>query len=69
MSDSGELSRRTLLMKLGILVNSIVAVILAIPLVRYMLSPVSRGRGGAYQSWLPLGELEQFPAGETRLAT
>ena len=69
MSGSSDMGRRALLMKLGALINGIVAAILAVPLVRYMLSPVSRGRGGAYQTWLPLGSLEQFPAGETRLAT
>ena len=34
------LSRRALLMKLGIFFNSIVAVILAVPVVRYLLSPI-----------------------------
>jgi menaquinol-cytochrome c reductase iron-sulfur subunit len=69
MSESNDLSRRTLLMRLGIVLNGIVATIMAVPLVRYILSPVSRGMKGAYQSWLPLGKLEEFPAGETRLAT
>jgi Rieske Fe-S protein len=69
MSESHELTRRTLLMKIGVLLNGIVATVLAVPLVRYILSPVVRGKGGAYQSWLPLGKLEDFPVGETRLAT
>jgi len=69
MNAPDDLSRRTLLMKLGILLNAIVSAVLAVPLVRYMLSPVSHGRKGGYQSWLPLGKLEDFPAGETRLAT
>ena len=63
------LSRRELLMKLGILFNSIVAVILAVPVVRYLLSPITRGRKEGYESWVPLGNLDQFPSGETRLAT
>jgi Rieske Fe-S protein len=51
------------------LCNGIVGVILAVPIVRYLLSPVARGRKQGYESWIPLGGLEQFPSGETRLAT
>ena len=58
-----------LLMKIGILLNGIVAVILAVPIVRYLLSPVARGHKGGYESWVSLGNLEQFPSGQTRLAT
>ena len=64
-----SLSRRALLMNLGILFNSLVAVILAVPVVRYLLSPIARGRKDGYDSWVPLGNLDQFPSGETRLAT
>jgi nitrite reductase/ring-hydroxylating ferredoxin subunit len=64
-----SLSRRALLMNLGIFFNSLVAVVLAFPVVRYLLSPVSRGRKDGYESWVPLGNLDQFPSGETRLAT
>jgi Rieske Fe-S protein len=56
-------------MNLGIFFNSLVAVVLAFPVVRYLLSPVSRGRKDGYESWVPLGNLDQFPSGETRLAT
>ena len=56
-------------MKIGILFNGIVAAILAVPIVRYLLSPVAHERKGGYESWVPLGNLEQFPSGETRLAT
>ncbi len=68
MTLPGKVTRRDILMKLGILLNGIVAAILAVPVVRYILSPVSHGMKGAYESWLPLGKLEQFPAGQTRLA-
>jgi menaquinol-cytochrome c reductase iron-sulfur subunit len=61
-------TRRELLMKMGILLNSVIAVILAVPVVRYLLSPVARGRKEGYESWVPLGDLAQFPAGQTRLA-
>jgi menaquinol-cytochrome c reductase iron-sulfur subunit len=63
------LSRRRVLMKLGILFNSAVGVILAVPIVRYVLSPVLRERKPGYESWLSLGMLDQFPEGQTRLAT
>jgi len=62
------LSRRAMLMKLGILFNAAVGTILAVPIVRYILSPVIRERRPGYQSWLKLGALEQFPAGQTRMA-
>ena len=69
MSLMGRVSRRDLFMKIGMLCNGIVGVILAVPIVRYILSPVARGRKQGYESWIPLGGLEQFPSGETRLAT
>jgi Rieske Fe-S protein len=64
-----DLSRRRFLMKMGILFNGIVAAVLAVPIIRYILSPVAQARKQGFESWLPLGELKQFPAGETRLAT
>jgi menaquinol-cytochrome c reductase iron-sulfur subunit len=69
MTLPDNLSRRALLMKLGILFNGIVAVILAVPIVRYLLSPVTRLRKAGVEAWLGLGSLELYPAGETRLAT
>jgi menaquinol-cytochrome c reductase iron-sulfur subunit len=69
MTLPASLSRRELLTKLGIFFNGLVAVILAVPIVRYLLSPVARARREGYESWVPLGNLEQFPSGETRLAT
>jgi len=68
MIDNG-ISRRAMLVKLGLLLNGIVATILAVPIVRYLLSPATRERKPGYESWLSLGGLEQFPAGQTRLAT
>jgi quinol---cytochrome c reductase iron-sulfur subunit, bacillus type len=69
MTLPGGLTRRDVLMKLGILFNGIIAAILAVPIVRYLLSPVARERKGGYESWVPLGSLDQFPSGQTRLAT
>jgi menaquinol-cytochrome c reductase iron-sulfur subunit len=69
MSKPEGVSRRWALTKLGILFNSAVGLILAAPIVRYLLSPVIRERSAGDESWLSLGPLAQFPVGETRLAT
>ena len=42
MSLTSGLTRRDLFMKLGIFVNGVVGVILAVPILRYLLSPVAR---------------------------
>jgi Rieske Fe-S protein len=57
------------LVKLGVLFNGAVGAILAVPIVRYILSPVIRERAPGNESWISLGQLGQFPEGETRLAT
>ena len=69
MPNENMLSRRGLLMKLGILFNGLVAMALAVPILRYVLSSVTRGRANAYLEWVPLGRVSEFPEGETRLAT
>jgi Rieske Fe-S protein len=60
-----ELSRRQSLLKIAAAFNGAVGVLLGIPIVRYVLSPMRRDS----DQWIPLGALEQFPTGETRLAT
>jgi len=62
-------SRRAFLTKLGLGFNAVVAAALGVPIVRFILSPIARERRPGYDSWLSLGSLEQFPAGQTRLAT
>jgi len=69
MNDQDQPSRRGMLMNLGILFNGVVAAVLAVPIVRFVLSAVTRGRGDGYLSWVSLGSASQFPDGETRLAT
>jgi len=69
MAEETEVSRREVLVKIGLFFNGIVAMALAVPVVRYILSPVVRARNEREESWLSLGGLEQFPAGQTRLAT
>jgi quinol---cytochrome c reductase iron-sulfur subunit, bacillus type len=63
------MTRRGMLVRIGILINGLVAAALAVPMVGYLLSSLTRGRAGAYLSWVPLGPVGQFPEGETRLAT
>jgi menaquinol-cytochrome c reductase iron-sulfur subunit len=69
MTPETVVSRRAILVKIGVLFNVLVGAILAVPIVRYLMSPVTRARAGGYLDWLSLGGLEQFPAGQTRLAT
>ena len=69
MSGPGGLSRRALLMKVGFFFNGIATAILAVPVIRYILSPVAHERKFGHESWLSLGGLEQFPEGQTRFAT
>ena len=69
MTVRDPINRRELFVKLGLLFDGAVGVLLGVPIVRFLLSPVDRGRQGKYDSWLSLGLLEQYPAGQTRLAT
>ena len=69
MSDESTMTRRGMLLKVGLALNGAVGAALAIPIVRYLLSSVTRGKAGAYLSWVPLAPIDRFPEGETRLAT
>ena len=69
MENDNTITRRGLFMKLGILFNGLVAVVLAVPIVRFLLSAVARENQDEYLSWVTLGPVGQFPEGETRLAT
>ena len=60
-------SRRWLLMKAGIALNGLVGLVLAVPVVRYLLAPVQKDSD--YKSWISLGEADSFPMGETRLVS
>ena len=69
MSSSERSSRRRLFVQAGLLLNGVVGVMLAVPIVRYLLSPVGRNRKQASRAWVSLGRVASFPAGQTRLAT
>lgn len=68
MIPEDQISRRGVLMKLGILCNGLVAAVLAVPVAGFILSSVTRRRG-ADLAWVTLGPASDFPEGETRLAT
>jgi quinol---cytochrome c reductase iron-sulfur subunit, bacillus type len=69
MSNETLMTRRRLFTKIGILFNGVVAAALAVPIGRFLLSSITRGRANGYLSWVSLGPVGQFPEGETRLAT
>jgi menaquinol-cytochrome c reductase iron-sulfur subunit len=69
MNSSERPSRRGFLIKMGVLLDSLVGVALAIPILRYLGSPVSRDRRAGRRAWVSLGPVERFPAGQTRFAT
>ena len=66
---TASLSRRGFFMKLGILFNGFAVIVLALPIGRFLFSSITRGRGNGYLSWVPLGDVSNFPEGETRMAT
>jgi Rieske Fe-S protein len=69
MTTDEQINRRELFVKLGLLFDGVVGVLLGVPIIGFLLSPVARSRQGRYESWLSLGPLEEYPAGQTRLAT
>ena len=48
-------------MKLGILFNGFAAMVVAVPVVGFLLSSVTRGRASGYLSWVPLGAVSELP--------
>jgi len=68
MSELNGTSRRSALMKLGMLVNAVIVALLGVPIVGYLLSPLRGKAGKGYDAWVSLGSLSQFPEGQTRLA-
>src|SRR5262249_43921768 len=60
-------SRRGFLFRLGIALNVLGAALVGIPVIGYVFGASRRRADG--QSWIALGPVGGFPAGETRLAT
>jgi Rieske Fe-S protein len=65
-ADAHAVSRRWLLFNAAIALNGIVGLVLAVPIVRYLLAPWKKDSN--YDSWVSLGTTDAFPVGETRLA-
>ncbi len=66
--DKVEISRRDLFFKIGGLLNGLAVLVLATPILGYLLSPILSADRGQYKRWIPLGKLDEFPEGQTRLA-
>jgi len=64
--DPSVISRRWMLLSAGIALNGLVGVVLAVPILRYLFAPWRKD--ASFNSWVSLGEVNDFPAGETRLA-
>jgi nitrite reductase/ring-hydroxylating ferredoxin subunit len=64
--DPRAVSRRWFLFKASIALNGLVGVVLAVPVLRYLLAPWRKDT--SYDSWVSLGLSGSFPEGETRLA-
>ncbi|MGA2248395.1 MAG: Rieske 2Fe-2S domain-containing protein [Verrucomicrobiota bacterium] len=64
-----KVSRRQMLMTLGIGLNAVAAVLFTVPVVGYIFGPAKRKEMEKEVEWVTLGSLTQFPEGETRLAT
>jgi len=59
-------SRRGFLFKLGVGLNVLGAALVGIPVIGYIFAPARRLGG---QSWIKLGSVDAYPAGQTRLAS
>jgi nitrite reductase/ring-hydroxylating ferredoxin subunit len=64
--DPLAVSRRWLLLRIGVGFNAAIAMALTVPVLRYLLSPIKPEKD--YRSWVSLGAIDAFPVGETRLA-
>ena len=69
MSEPETVTRRGAFVKLGLLLNGAVSLALAVPVVRFLLSPATHERLGKDEAWVSLGPIGRFPPGQTRLAT
>jgi menaquinol-cytochrome c reductase iron-sulfur subunit len=65
--ETGRVTRRTFLMNVGIALNAAVALMIATPVVAYVLGPVLWRKD--YLQWIAIGDVNEFPVGETKLIT
>lgn len=66
MNEPSEHSRRKFLFQIALLLNGAVGAVLAVPVLGYLFGPYFK-RDASYNYWVPVGNLEQFPPGQTRL--
>jgi menaquinol-cytochrome c reductase iron-sulfur subunit len=66
MNEPSEHSRRKFLFKVALLLNGAVGAVLAVPVFGFLFGPYFK-KDSSYNHWVPVGNLEQFPPGETRL--
>jgi menaquinol-cytochrome c reductase iron-sulfur subunit len=59
-------SRRVFLFKLSVALNVAVGAVLAVPIIGYLLAPAMK-KSATAGSWVTIGEVDDFPVGETRL--
>jgi len=64
-----RISRRNMLMTLGIGINAVAAALFSVPIIGYIFAPARRREMRADLAWVSLGQIAQFPEGETRLGT
>jgi menaquinol-cytochrome c reductase iron-sulfur subunit len=58
-------SRRSFLLRAGILLNALALAAFAIPIVGYLLAPMKRS---VFLKWISLGPISAYPENQTRLA-
>jgi Rieske Fe-S protein len=67
-ADAATPTRRNLLFNVGVAVNAIAGVLVAIPVIGYVFSAFAHKRI-AREAWIGLGDVQKFPAGQTRLTS
>lgn len=65
--EEERVTRRSFLMNIGIALNALVGLAVAVPVVEYIFGPVIRRK--EYLQWTAIGNASDFPPGETRLVT
>ena len=63
--ETERITRRTFMMNVGIALNAVVGIAIAVPVVAFLLGPVTRRK--EYRHWIDLGSTGEFQPGETRL--
>ena len=63
-----HVTRRSVLMNIGIGLNALVGLAITVPVIGYIIGPAIRKKG-FYKSWVTLGHVDRYPKGQTRFAT